>query len=72
MKKTITLFIILFSGINIHAQENIDLLTYENTQDINFFSLIKNGVQVKEYLTVSKNSVKLGDTLTLGRPTSEE
>ena len=72
MKKTITLFIILLSGINIYAQGNIDLLTYENTQDINFFSSIKSGVQVKEYITVSKNSVKLGDTLTLGMPTSEE
>ncbi|MEJ2881477.1 hypothetical protein [Pedobacter sp. GR22-6] len=72
MKKTVTLFIILLSGINIYAQENIDLLTYENSQDINFFSSIKNGAQVKQYITVSKNSVKVGDTLILGTPTSEE
>ncbi|OWK69799.1 hypothetical protein [Pedobacter sp. AJM] len=72
MKKTITFLILLLSGINIYAQENIDLLTYENTQDINFFNSIKNGAQVKEYVTVSKNSVKIGDTLMLGTPTSQE
>lgn len=72
MKKTITFLIVLLSSVNIYAQENIDLLTYANTQDINFFSTIKNGAKVKEYVTVSKNSVKIGDTLILGTPTSEE
>jgi len=72
MKKTITFLIVLLSSVNIYAQENIDLLTYANTQDINFFSSIKNGAKVKEYITVSKNSVKIGDTLILGTPTSEE
>ena len=72
MKKTITLFAIIFSIINIQAQDEIDVLTYDNTQDINFFSTIKNGAQVKEYTTINKNSVKIGDTLVLGAPTSEE
>lgn len=74
MKKTIILFTILLSAINIHAQEeaDINLLTYENTQDINYFKSVKNGSQVKEYLTVNKNSVKVGDTLILGSPTSQE
>nr|WP_315423926.1 hypothetical protein [uncultured Pedobacter sp.] len=72
MKKTITFLIVLLSSVNIYAQENIDLLTYANTQDINFFSSIKNGAKVKEYVTVSKNNVKIGDTLILGTPTSEE
>ncbi|QXU39994.1 hypothetical protein [Pedobacter sp. D749] len=72
MKKTITFLIVLLSSVNIYAQENIDLLTYANTQDIIFFSSIKNGAKVKEYITVSKNSVKIGDTLILGTPTSEE
>ncbi|WP_426482688.1 hypothetical protein [Chryseobacterium sp. R2ACT005] len=72
MKKTIAFFTILLSVINIQAQENIDLLTYENTQDIKFFNTIKSGTQVKEYITTSKNSVKVGDTLILGSPTSEE
>lgn len=72
MKKTITFLTVLLLSINMYAQENLDLLTYSNTQDINFFNSIKNGTQVKEYVTVSKNSVKLGDTLILGTPTSEE
>ena len=72
MKKTITLLTVLLSIINISAQESITLLTYANTQDINFFNSIKNGAEVKEYITVSKNSVKPGDTLILGLPTSQE
>ena len=72
MKKTITFLTIFLSLIKISAQEDITKLTYENTQDINYFNTIKNGSQVKEYITTSKNSVKVGDTLILGTPTSEE
>ena len=72
MKKTITFLTILFSIINISAQEEISSLTYANTQDINFFNSIKSGAQVKEYITSNKNSVKIGDTLILGSPTSQE
>lgn len=72
MKKTITFLTILLSVININAQEDISLLTYSNTQDINFFNTIKSGSTVKEYITTSKNNVKIGDTLILGSPTSQE
>lgn len=72
MKKTITFLTILLSIINVSAQEDINLLTYANTQDINFFNTIKSGAQVKEYITTNKNSVKIGDTLILGSPTSQE
>lgn len=72
MKKTITFLTILLSVITISAQEDINLLSYANTQDINFFNTIKNGTQVKEYITTSENSVKIGDTLILGSPTSQE
>jgi len=72
MKKTITFLTVLLSIIIINAQEDINLLTYDNTQDINFFNTIKNGAQIKEYITTSKNSVKIGDTLILGSPTSQE
>ncbi len=47
-------------------------MTYSNTQNITFFNTIKNGTQVKEYITTNKNSVKIGDTLILGSPTSLE
>ncbi|NDP26630.1 MAG: hypothetical protein GZ087_04265 [Flavobacterium sp.] len=72
MKKTITFLTILLSIIHINAQEDINLLTYSNTQDINFFNTIKSGATVKEYITTGKNSVKIGDTLILGSPTSQE
>ncbi|GGF09271.1 hypothetical protein SAMN05443634_101123 [Chishuiella changwenlii] len=72
MKITITFFAFLLTTISSYAQEDIELLTYANTQDINFFNKIKNGSQVKEYITVSENSVEVGDTLILGTPTSEE
>lgn len=72
MKKTITFLTFLLSIINLSAQEDINVLTYSNTQDINFFNSIKSGAQVKEYITNNKNSVKIGDTLILGVPTSQE
>lgn len=72
MKKLITSFTILLSVILIQAQDQIDVLTYEKTQDINYFSSVKGGTHVNEYITMSKNSVKVGDTLILGTPTSQE
>lgn len=73
MKQTITLLtFILLLAVNANAQKNIDILTYENTQDISFFKPIKNGAQVKKYITINKNEVQIGDTLILGVPTSHE
>lgn len=84
MKKTITFLTFFLSIINVYAQDDVylqndintkdevNLLTYENTQDINFFRTVKNGTLIKEYFTINKNSVKIGDTLILGTPTSEE
>ena len=72
MKTAIPLIIFILSIFNMHAQEEIEVLTYANSQDIDFFSNIKNGTQVKEYTTANNNSVKVGDTLVLGLPTSQE
>lgn len=73
MKKIITLLTItLFTITSINAQRKIDSLTYENTQDINFFKQIKNRTLVKKYRTVSQNVIKVGDTVILGNPTSQE
>lgn len=73
MNKTITLITIaLLSLLNVYAQKELDSLTYRNTQDINFFSDIKNNTSVKIYRTINDNIVKIGDTLILGNPTSEE
>lgn len=72
MKTTITFLTILLSVLTIRAQVDIELLTYDNTEDINYFTSVKNGALIKEYITTSKNSVKVGDTLILGLPTSQE
>jgi len=73
MRKIITLLTFTFLTIsNINAQREIDSLTYENTQDINFFSKIKNRTLVKKYKTVNQNVIRIGDTVILGNPTSQE
>ncbi|MCA4809596.1 hypothetical protein IF128_07560 [Empedobacter stercoris] len=72
MKITITFLTFIISIVNIYAQDDINELTYANTQDINFFNSVKNGTQINKYVTVSDNSVSVGDTLILGTPTSEE
>jgi hypothetical protein len=73
MKKTLNLFtFVLFTIISINAQKEIDSLTYENTQDINFFKNIKNRTLVQKYKTINKNVIQVGDTIVLGSPTSQE
>ena len=71
MKKLIFLAALIASTFTF-AQDEINELTYKNTQDINYFNTVKNGTQVIKYITVSDNSVSVGDTLTLGTPTSAE
>ncbi|WP_218598360.1 hypothetical protein [Polaribacter sp. NJDZ03] len=73
MKKIFTLItFILLVTTNLNAQKEIDSLTYENTQDINFFKDIKNRTLVKKYKTINNNVIKIGDTIILGYPTSQE
>lgn len=71
MKKLLFLAALIASTFTF-AQDDISELTYKNTQDINYFNTVKNGTQVIKYITVSDNSVSVGDTLTLGTPTSAE
>ena len=73
MKKNILLFaIILLSIINANAQKEIESLTYKDTQDYTFFKKIKNRTLVKKYTTINNNVIKIGDTILIGKPTSEE
>jgi hypothetical protein len=73
MKKIIPLFaLILLSITNIIAQKEIESLTYKNTQDYTFFKKVKNRTLVKKYTTINNNIIKIGDTIVLGKPTSEE
>jgi len=71
MRTIILSLIALLSFTFSNAQrESIDILTYEQTQDINFFESVRNNTPVKEYIMSDKNSIKVGDTLIIGRPTS--
>ncbi|MDG2194867.1 MAG: hypothetical protein P8K77_08515 [Polaribacter sp.] len=73
MKKIITLFAFtLLTILNLNAQREIDSLTYENTQDIEFFKNIKNRTLVKKYRTINDNIIRIGDTVVLGNPTNQE
>ncbi|WP_343330422.1 hypothetical protein [Polaribacter staleyi] len=71
MRRIITLFALLLVT-SIFGQKEIDSLTYENTQDISFFKNIKNRTLVQKYKTINKNVIKVGDTVILGNPTSQE
>ncbi|TXD49022.1 MULTISPECIES: hypothetical protein [unclassified Polaribacter] len=55
-----------------NAQNEVASLTYENTQDINFFKNIKNRTLVQQYKTINNNVIQVGDTVILGNPTSQE
>jgi hypothetical protein len=72
MKKIILLTFGLIFSLGLFAQEEIDALSYDNTQDINFFKKIKNNTSVKKYITANNNIISIGDTLILGNPTSQE
>ena len=45
-------------------------MTYNQSQDIEFYKNIKSGTKLGEYVTSNGNSIKLGDTLIIGAPTS--
>ena len=72
MKKVLYLSAVLFFCSNIYSQKQaIEKLTYEEANNIDYFIKVKNNTKVLEYITQDGNSLKVGDTLVLGRPTSE-
>tara|TARA_B100000579_G_scaffold400216_1_gene381698 strand:- start:889 stop:1602 length:714 start_codon:yes stop_codon:yes gene_type:complete len=72
MKKVLCLFTVLLFFANTHSQKQaIEKLTYEDANNIDYFIKVKNNTRVLEYITQDGNSLKVGDTLVLGRPTSE-
>lgn len=72
MKKSILVLAVILLTTNISAQKEIDFLTYKDTQDYTFFKKVKNRTLVKKYKTINDNVIKIGDTIVLGNPTSEE
>lgn len=72
MKKILLTSIATLTTIFLFGQRELDSLSYDNTQDIEFFKKIKNRTLVKKYLTQNGNLLKIGDTVILGAPTSQE
>ena len=70
MKKFFAI-ILAFSSFTIYSQNKyIESMTFEQSQNIDYFIKVKNNTKLGEYITASGNSVKVGDTLIIGNPTS--
>ena len=57
-------FLLLFPFLTFSQDIN---LTYDQANDVNFSSKIKNYTKLKSYTTKFGNVIKIGDTLTLGK-----
>ena len=69
--KKIFITILALSSFTLFSQKKfIESMSFNQSQDIDFFINVKNNTKLGEYITASGNSVKLGDTLIIGNPTS--
>ena len=69
--KKIFAIILAFSSFTLFSQNKyIESMTFEQSQNIDYFIKVKNNTKLGEYITASGNSVKVGDTLIIGNPTS--
>ena len=69
--KKIFAIILAFSSFTLYSQNKyIESMTFEQSQNIDYFIKVKNNTKLGEYITASGNSVKVGDTLIIGNPTS--
>lgn len=68
MKK---IFFICFTlaTITLSAQEQLEELTFKNSQDPGFFMEIDNNTEVKKYISANGSILTVGDTLIIGNPT---
>ena len=58
------------SEISKHTFSTIDSLTYDMVNDIEFCKEIKNSTKFKTYTTKSGTTIRKGDTLYIGKPSS--
>lgn len=70
--KTLLTFTLIFICSISFAQVTLPQMTYEQSQDASKFIYVKNNTNLLEYITASGNSVKVGDTLIIGKPTTSE
>lgn len=69
MKNSI-LFFFIFIGVTTAQKRQINEITYQQANDIQFFKNIKNGTRTNSYVFEDGNRISVGDTLTLGTPSS--
>ena len=72
LSKVLLTFSLIFICSISFAQVTLPQMTYEQSQDASKFIYVKNNTQLLEYITASGNSVKVGDTLIIGKPTTSE
>jgi len=68
MKKFIITLIILTITTNNFAQNQIDKLTFEDSQNSSIFRKIKNNTRIIEYTSADGSILAVGDTLVIGTP----
>lgn len=69
MKKFIIILIVLTGTTSIYAQNQIEKLTFEDSQNSSIFEKIKNNTRVLEYTSANGAVLAIGDTLVIGTPT---
>jgi len=66
--KKILLITFLFAASNIFSQNNLQELSYDDSQNSDVFREIKNNTTLSKYIAADGSVLKLGDTLKIGTP----
>lgn len=66
--KKLLLLTLLFAASTISAQDHLEELSYEDSQNSEIFRNIKNGTTLSAYTAADGSHLKLGDTLIIGSP----
>ena len=72
MKSVFAFALLGLSTLTVVAQDKyLDSISFELTQDIDFFKDIKNNTEVNTYIMQDGNRLSVGDTIYLSTPTAE-
>ena len=70
--KKLTLALIVLISTNVFAQKELDELSFEDSQNFEVFTQIKNNTHLKRYIAADGSVLSLGDTLIIGVPSGSE
>ena len=71
MKSVFAFALLGLSTLTVVAQDKyLDSISFELTQDIDFFKDIKNNTEVNTYIMQDGNRLSVGDTIYLSTPTA--